>query len=166
MSQTAIRQPLGKDTMRIGQVLVAAATGLVLALGAGAAPARAASCHGGGCTGKSPSAQGCSSDALTMASRFVPDASRQVTIEVRYSAACLAVWARITEDSHHADHITRAYIREYDLNKTYIRGYSKDIGPTKHDSGVTKMYGYTSSRWFRACFKYGPDDTTYCTAYV
>lgn len=152
--------------MRIGQVLVAAATGLVLTLGVGALPAQAAGCYGGGCTGKNPSTQGCSSDALTIASRYVPEAYREVTIEVRYSAACLAVWARITEDTVAADHVTRAYIREYDLDKTYISGYSKDIGPALSSSGFTSMFGYTSSRWFRACFRMLPSGTTYCTAYV
>lgn len=64
------------------------------------APAHAASCVGGGCTGKDPEVQGCSGDGRTVAS-FVADLSQATLgdtayVELRHSNTCKAKWLRVT----------------------------------------------------------------------
>lgn len=55
-------------------------------------PAFAAGCYSSGCTGLDPVAEGCSGDPTTIAS----NSEDGFTIEIRYSGACHAVWARAT----------------------------------------------------------------------
>jgi hypothetical protein len=64
--------------------------------GAGSPAAQAAAtCNGATCNGKDPIAAGCNNDATTRYSL----ATSVGTLEARYSPACDASWARITNSS-------------------------------------------------------------------
>lgn len=53
----------------------------------------AAGCYNAGCTGKNPEAMGCGADARTLEQLHIEG----TVFEIRYSAACDAHWARISE---------------------------------------------------------------------
>lgn len=68
--------------------------GVVVGLLAVAPPMpAAAACSGTGCNGVDSEKSGCASDARTVDS---PDTGGWVTLELRYSPSCRAVWARVT----------------------------------------------------------------------
>jgi hypothetical protein len=91
---------IGSMRRRYARLLVMGGLSLLLALalspaGAGARPAAAAGVgcdYNRSCTGKDPQAMGCSADAYTMDS--VTPAGGGTSVELRYSPACFAVWAR------------------------------------------------------------------------
>jgi hypothetical protein len=63
-------------------------------------PAAAASCHRDGCNGQDPQAAGCDADAYNIASFRYGNANPYLQgawMELRYSPACDAAWARATE---------------------------------------------------------------------
>jgi hypothetical protein len=70
-----------------------AATGMVAGAVAAAADTTATGCYASGCYGKDPQAMGCGADAVTGASVVMPDGA---LVELRWSYACQAAWARIT----------------------------------------------------------------------
>ncbi|ORT53973.1 DUF2690 domain-containing protein [Streptomyces sp. CB03238] len=51
------------------------------------------SCPGAACDGKNPQKPGCSADALT----WMPTKDNPVSLQVRYSMRCKALWARVLE---------------------------------------------------------------------
>ncbi len=62
-------------------------------------PAYAVGCYGGSCTGQDPVAEGCATGAYTIDSfrYYGPIASLNgALLELRYSSACYAAWARVT----------------------------------------------------------------------
>src|SRR6266568_3676206 len=62
-------------------------------------PANAVGCYGGSCTGQSPTSEGCATGAYTIDSfrYYGPIASLNgALLELRYSPACYAAWARVT----------------------------------------------------------------------
>jgi len=101
----------------IGVVTAAALTTGALAVSAGpasaatAAPAPATSagpwygCYGYNCIGKSPQAQGCSKDAVTVYAISAYDGllRTRVTLRLRYSRGCQSAWATVT-DTGRPDH--------------------------------------------------------------
>jgi len=56
--------------------------------------AAAAPCVGTSCNGRDPQSTGCGADARTL--EDVADTGGWVTLELRYSPSCYAVWARVT----------------------------------------------------------------------
>jgi hypothetical protein len=73
------------------------------------------SCWGASCRGKAPQANGCSHDAITLATTPHPGTAgagyNQFT-ELRYSPACHAYWSRVTSRLAHGDiKFTRASIQ-------------------------------------------------------
>jgi hypothetical protein len=77
--------------------------GVIAATSFLAAPATTqakAGCYGANCRGRDPQAMGCSHDAVTLASRH----RLGFQVELRYSRACNAKWARtMNVDNPHAD---------------------------------------------------------------
>jgi hypothetical protein len=71
-------------------------SGVVVPLSA--APAFAASCYGATCTYKDPIAQGCSNDAVTIYTVNGVGAWGSGTLQLRYSYACGAAWAKVYND--------------------------------------------------------------------
>ncbi|MEU7151733.1 DUF2690 domain-containing protein [Streptomyces sp. NPDC045456] len=55
-------------------------------------PPAPAPCPGAGCDGKDPQKEGCSADAVT----WLPPKDNPVSLHVRHSKRCGAVWGRIT----------------------------------------------------------------------
>ena len=80
-------------------------------------PANAAvSCVGPTCKGLNPQTEGCGTDAVTKDTRA--DFDYPVTVQLRYSAACHAAWARATlSDSTYA-FIDTVYIQHW----VYVSG--------------------------------------------
>ncbi|MFD0367243.1 DUF2690 domain-containing protein [Streptomyces sp. NPDC059071] len=74
-------------------VVVGAASLPLDAAAASPAGAPAASCVGAECTDKDPVAMGCDAGARTVASESLPGGG---LIELRWSAACRANWARVS----------------------------------------------------------------------
>lgn len=64
-------------------------------------PASAATCYAGSCTGKDPRATGCDRDATNLGARnlYSSTGSQVGKVELRYSQACRAAWARATSTS-------------------------------------------------------------------
>ena len=77
------------------------AAGSLVALGSVVAPAAQAApvgCHGSSCTDQNPQTEGCAHDAVTLARRTWADhaagSSGTIVVELRFSKACDASWAR------------------------------------------------------------------------
>ena len=87
----------------IGVVSAAALTTGALAVTATSASAATAwprfGCYGYGCIGKSPQAQNCSSDAVTVYAVSIYDGLRHTrdTLRLRYSSGCQSEWATVTD---------------------------------------------------------------------
>ncbi|MFB7470068.1 DUF2690 domain-containing protein [Kitasatospora sp. NPDC056184] len=81
-----------KTLAAAGLLLASALTGVTGTGAAAAAPAAVqAGCHGSGCTGQDPRAKGCDADARTVADAWFGN----VRLQLRYSPACAANWAKI-----------------------------------------------------------------------
>ncbi|HEX6523723.1 MAG TPA: DUF2690 domain-containing protein [Streptosporangiaceae bacterium] len=85
----------------MNRLKMAAAAGACTLLGSGvaavtqAAPALAASCYNTSCTGKNPIDMGCAVDASTPA--YILTFGVSVEVDLRYSAACHAYWAKVID---------------------------------------------------------------------
>lgn len=127
-----------------------------------AAPAQAASCSRGTCTGKDPKATGCSSSGVTTLDEFTDGGFR---VELRYSRTCHAAWTRWTVASQL--NISRdVYIRRYDANFRQTGSYHTISGTSPGQSGWTRMIGkgtYPPLTYFRSC---QANATNICTQYV
>jgi hypothetical protein len=130
---------------------------------AGAHPALAAGCYATGCNGLDPVAEGCSGDAVTIAS----NTSNGYIIEIRYSNTCHAAWARATA-SPDTDGLLEAEITGWPCN---VAGGKKCTGTTEDyfASGYwqiwSNMVGWT---YLQACTNqtvYGTS-TRLCTSLV
>jgi hypothetical protein len=86
----SLRSVLGRIAVLVSLSLAAVGAGLIPAQ-----PGLAASCSGSSCAGRDPQSQGCSSDAVTKGNVYSVE---RITVEMRYSAACDAWWARATCD--------------------------------------------------------------------
>ena len=87
----------GKRTATVRRAAVAVVGVIVacLAFGLAAPQASAAPCSGGGCTGLNPTV-GCDADAITLVYHdYMAENSASFRLEVRYSRACNAAWARL-----------------------------------------------------------------------
>ncbi len=84
--------------MRKRRHLVAVTLALLAALtvlGANLVPASAAPCSGSSCNGRDPHTTGCDVGARTI-DEFTSPADGYMRVELRYSSACYAAWARAT----------------------------------------------------------------------
>ncbi len=106
---------------RVRNVLIGVVSATALTVGALAVTAASASaatvapgsaaawhgCYGYGCIGKSPQAEGCSSDAYTVYAISVYDGvfRTRVTLRLRYSPGCQSEWATVT-DTNYPDRAT------------------------------------------------------------
>lgn len=108
-------------------IAAAVACGLASLAGpvAGARPALAAGCYGSQCNGYDPVAEGCSGDAVTIAS----NESNGFIIEIRYSSACHAAWARATASPD-----------TYGVIEAEITGWPCNVGGGHLCSGTTEDY--------------------------
>ncbi|WP_405657842.1 DUF2690 domain-containing protein [Streptomyces sp. NBC_00079] len=88
-----MRRSAGKT---LAALALALPTGLAVAGPAVAQPLAASSvgCVASGCTGKDPIQMGCSSDAVSLDT--VSDDPWGITLELRWSNACQASWARLS----------------------------------------------------------------------
>lgn len=80
-----MRSFIGRITILAGLLLLVTGIGSI----------SAADCKGSSCNGRNPQTMGCSSDAVTKGNVYSTDA---LTVEMRYSKACDAWWARVTCD--------------------------------------------------------------------
>src|SRR5690348_315017 len=94
-----------EDTLAMRRIVIALLLVLVclpVYMMAGHGTVHAAGCYGNSCDNQDPTAMGCAGDAITHASApivYDDGVSRPVTygmVEMRYSAACNAVWTRLT----------------------------------------------------------------------
>lgn len=83
------RLPLGAAASAAG-VLAALTAALTLMM---APSALAVGCYGDYCSGQNPQSTGCSADARTVASVYVP--GTQSPVELRWSPTCKTNWARV-----------------------------------------------------------------------
>jgi hypothetical protein len=87
-------QPVLRATRHATIATIALLAALAV-LGANLAPASAASCYSTSCNGRDPQVNGCATGARTI-EEFVSPADGQMRVELRYSSACNAAWARAT----------------------------------------------------------------------
>ena len=75
---------------KLRHLIVAVAVAATALLAAPQLTQAKAGCYGAGCRGRDPQAMGCSRDAVTLASKY----RFGFQVELRYSRACNAKWAR------------------------------------------------------------------------
>ncbi len=101
-------------------------------------------CHGATCRGKSPQAQGCSHDAVTLAKWPQPgtaSAGANQYTELRYSAACHAYWSRVTAKSYLGPFLyTRASIQGH-VTATRVTNYGSSQAISKMWTGPAVACG-------------------------
>lgn len=134
---------------------------LMLALLGGVAQAEAAhaavSCTYGGCDGKDPQANGCSTDATTIYT-VNPTMGK---VELRRSAACHAFWTRGTTNEVTGGTL---WVIRY-LNSSDSVGTAKTKALGANSSGWTPMLGENSTylRGFKACGQNSGETGKTCT---
>lgn len=120
---------------------VCAGLGLVLCVLA-AAPAKAVTCSGTGCTGQTPQATGCVDDGVWItASPLTVSGSTIGHVQLIYSATCGTVWSRVsTYSAQSGTHWT--YLSNGTLNFAYQTGAASTVSPA-YDS--TEVYDDTTA---------------------
>ncbi|MDF4252600.1 XRE family transcriptional regulator [Streptomyces sp. WMMB303] len=98
------------------------------------------SCHGDSCNGKDPVDKGCGGDAWTAASERV----EKSYVEVRYSSACRAAWARI-KSATPGDRI--------ELVRKDDRTYDEVVPDDANLAAFTFMLGAPTPQQVRACWE-------------
>ncbi|MFI5915376.1 DUF2690 domain-containing protein [Dactylosporangium sp. NPDC051541] len=107
------------------RILVAALTAVLGMIMMGAAPAQAAStratvyCNGASCAGKDPSAQGCATDGYTVQLVDASPLGTWAGLELRYSPACNANWARLSAQSYNGAWVSLCVVN--DANRADIQ---------------------------------------------
>ena len=116
-----------RTSTRIRNVLIGVVSAMALTTGALAATATSAAaattapswsaprygCYGYGCIGRSPQAENCSSDGVTVYAISVYDGLRytRVTLRLRYSPGCQSAWATVTDTGRPDDAVFWIYDR-------------------------------------------------------
>lgn len=120
-----------------------------------AAPATAATCHAGSCTGKGPVATGCDDDGTAIAEVPMTTGDGSTKVQLQYSQACKAMWARGRSlpksdfDIRIVKHRTADDALLYSHRVTVFAGCSGCANPW----GWTNMAGWTSGSKIRACIQ-------------
>ncbi len=100
-------------------------------------------CYGATCRGKDPQVMGCATDAVTLAVRPYPgtaSAGYNQDVELRYSAACNARWARVTSRLAAGQIVyTTAYIAFHPL--TRVTRYGARVVWSRMWSGLAQGCG-------------------------
>ncbi|AUI57319.1 DUF2690 domain-containing protein [Amycolatopsis sp. BJA-103] len=126
--------------------LTMAGVSMMFATPASAAPERA-SCYGAACYGKNPITAGCNQDAVTI---YVAGVS-SLSVELRYSGACGAAWARIHGLVN--DHGFAQNSQGHFAGAEIISGTAAFSNMVNDESGVTAY----------ACVQKDQSTTRYCT---
>lgn len=88
-----------------------------------AAPQTAAVyCYGASCAGKDPSAMGCAPDAYTVHVVFVDRLGRYEGLELRYSPACNANWARLSAQVYYGAWVSMCVVNDANRNDLHCTG--------------------------------------------
>ncbi|NUQ97956.1 MAG: DUF2690 domain-containing protein [Streptomyces sp.] len=120
-----------KKLSALGLGIAVCAAGLLAVPAAHAATVQpAVGCYGSSCDGKDPVQMGCDSGAYTAASVSTP----QGFVELRYSAACAANWARISNSSagtwFYAQDCGNGYNQQYYVPAGYTSGWTNMVDGT------------------------------------
>ncbi len=107
------------------------------------------SCWGASCRGKAPQANGCSHDAITLATKPHPGTAgagfNQVT-ELRYSPACHAYWSRVKSRLAPGDiKFTRAAIQGH-VSHTRVVNWGSWLAISKMWTGPATACGVSVSK--------------------
>lgn len=135
----------------------AAALFMSAALIAVPSAAHAAGCYAASCTGKDPVAEGCTG-ATTVLSNSAEGG--QFVIELRYSAACDAYWARATINEPSDDSGNDAIIYGWTCAPGCVSA-SEDSGVFASHQVYSNMI--TGSYWVQACTGFLVDSSQICT---
>jgi len=103
----------------------------------------AASCYGDSCNGQYAGATGCFSDAITINHDFTANGNAEV--EKRYSAACNAVWPRITVVSGGSQ-----FLQTVTNNYTAGTGYPS-TSTSKTNQWAGRMVNYGAQFFLQGC---------------
>lgn len=139
--------------------VVSAAVGAVLTTATGEVVARLIDdappkCPGAGCEGKSPRKEGCAADAVTLE----PEKDNPVTLRVRYSRHCGAVWGQLLTGEK-GDTVT---VRAGESQQTALVRYGTDkytpmavVGKTfrARVCAVPTQVDSRTGTWKRYCIK-------------
>lgn len=112
---------------------------------AASAKTAAAPCWGTTCNGLDPQSSGCAAGARTL--EDVPDTGGWVTLELRYSPTCYAVWARITNFRGVSG---VAKVIGYSGGQ-FMREELKTLAAYAGESAYTKMISFTYVTY--ACYR-------------
>jgi len=79
-------------------------------------------CYGSSCAGRDPSAMGCASDAYTVDVVFVDRLGRYEGLELRYSSACNANWARLSAQVYYGAWVSMCVVNDANRNDLQCTG--------------------------------------------
>lgn len=137
---------------RAGRGVLATLLALLFAVSLGAGPAHAVSCTGATCKGKNPQTSGCGADARTLAEITY----NSLRVELRYSPACHAAWARGTQIGGGAILSRRVAVVGYSCTTANeacrIGHYASADVLDAGEQAYTKMWPFTD--FVRACKVY------------
>ncbi len=134
-----------------------------------------ASCVAGSCTGKDPSATGCSADAVTAGSFTMgmgENANPTATVALRHSYACRAKWVRVTapmgRNGCGGGENVRIRIRNLNSAGTALATYIRAFGACEVVNGNwTPMVGRVSGSYrTEYCFRLLYPDGSLATPYT
>ena len=138
--------------------LIAAASFMVVS----SAPASAASCYGFTCDGADPNAAGCGDAYTVNAGSFTTPAARRY-VELRYSPACGAAWARYSYG------VAATKMTIYSYSKTTGTLLNLESAQPAGESGWTRMVP-AADKNVRICAEENwwtpPTHWTYCASMV
>jgi hypothetical protein len=87
-----------------------------------ATPASAAGCYAASCEGKDPSTLGCAADAYTVAVVYDDRLGYIEGLELRYSPACRANWARLSARSYYPAWVSISVVNDANRNNFKTTG--------------------------------------------
>jgi hypothetical protein len=123
-----------------------------------AVPAHAVSCFQNSCLGQDPQASGCSSGAQTIAST-----TNGVELDVRYSAACGAYWARVIDSAPpppFGSYSNRAILYGWTCNPG-CKSFTEDSG--YQPNAIVWSAMIPTGYWVQACAPEYFDGPLFCT---
>ncbi len=108
-------------------------------------PANAAGCWGQSCYGKDPEAMGCGGSTVRNLDQFEYE-GRSVTVELRYSPNCYAVWTRYRNFWGHDGAV---YTKSMSTEGMATR---KEFAQYREETGWTAMVSFTEK--VRGCYTF------------
>jgi len=162
---SAVRSSIGRIAVVAGLLLLAAGIGSV----------SAASCSGSACAGKNPQTMGCSSDAVTKGNVY---SQGILTVEIRYSRACDAWWARVTCDGSPNPQLAVyvsfiQFVNGAQSSKHRLVGDHAAACYTGETTWTYMIADRSSGDHYNACWQYGiwgteetPTESDYCVGRI